>query len=78
MFHRSWLAGQVVVFLASLWWSWSIFSRRHEDLETLRLSREPADKFVVLFYWLTAVAALGLAVVNGVSIAKFVSNFASW
>jgi hypothetical protein len=29
----------------------AIFNRRHEDFETLKLTKEPIDKYIIYGYW---------------------------
>ena len=71
-------AFDVILVIAAIWWCKEIISRWSDDYDTLKTAKNGADKFVVLFYWATAVVASVIVLYLSIGIVRrFVSFFAN-
>jgi hypothetical protein len=78
MFFRYGYALDVIAVIAGIWWCKEIIARWSDDYDTLKKAKDGADKFVVLFYWTTAVVASVIVLYLSVGIVRrFVSFFAN-
>ena len=60
-FRFSWLACELVLMIAGIWWCVEAFGRREEDLRTLRESKDRVVRRLVIGYWVvTAGVAVGV------------------
>ncbi len=46
------LAGKIILIILGAIWTIEIFKRRHEDIETLKVSKDNIEKGVVIGFWI--------------------------
>ena len=69
---------EVILVIAGIWWCKEIIARWSDDYDTLKKAKDGADKFVVLFYWATAVVASLIVLYLSIGIVRrFVSFVAN-
>lgn len=66
-FYRYWFAFKIILIIAGICWCVTIFQRRHQDLEDFKQNSDPADRYIVVGYWVTTaiIASLLIAFVPG-------------
>ncbi len=75
MFFRFRHGVEIILIIAGIWWCKEIIARLSDDIETLKKARDGADKFVVLFYWATAVVASMIVLYLSVEIVQQILSF---
>ncbi|MEX0727083.1 MAG: hypothetical protein WEB58_13630 [Planctomycetaceae bacterium] len=65
--YRAREAFPLILIIIGVIWCIEIVKRREEDWESIKTSKEPADKYIVIGFWLATAAIIYFLATSGVS-----------
>ena len=72
----------IILIIIGVIWCVEIIKRRDEDWETMKCAKEPADKYIVVVFWIATATIAYFLATSGVSylmrLAKALIDLARW
>jgi hypothetical protein len=79
---RYWLATKLLLLFVGLMWCFEAWKRRHEDFGRLRDANNPAERNMVIIYWLLTTIVVVLLATSGTAtvseLTAMIKNVARW